>query len=383
MFYLKDANGNVVRALEWSGQTLTFVYRHDTGRVESCQDVSYFEEMGIDYTLLETIDKNIFAKSAIHSISQLDGRLRIVREADQLLTNVELPKDDPKKFTAILRNVAAGSVAVAALFAGLAFFITPKETPVEEPQVVQVMDRKQMEKMIVVAPAAQKIVTPRKVVAQKATPQIIKKNVVARQSGVLGVLGSLKSSKQQGGLKLTQADTSAGIGRGGNRGSGGVQTSVYSKGLFSAPLGSGGRVNGAGGYGTKGKGGGQAGYGKVAIVGSGEGFFQPVESEASVEGGLDRNEIAAVIRRHESEVRFCYEQGLQTKPKLNGRLSMKFMIGPKGSVTLAQVMNSSLGNIPVENCIRDRLKTWNFPQPQGGVTVKVSYPFILRRVTDS
>jgi hypothetical protein len=26
-----------------------------------------------------------------------------------------------------------------------------------------------------------------------------------------------------------------------------------------------------------------------------------------------------------------------------------------------------------------RLKTWKFPLPEGGVDVKVSYPFILRR----
>jgi hypothetical protein len=62
---------------------------------------------------------------------------------------------------------------------------------------------------------------------------------------------------------------------------------------------------------------------------------------------------------------------------------MKFMIGPHGSVTLAQVQNSSLNHMPVENCIRDHLKTWNFPQPEGGVTVKVTYPFILRRVSDT
>lgn len=204
-----------------------------------------------------------------------------------------------------------------------------------------------------------------------------------QQSGVLGVLGSLKTSRQQGGLKLSNADTSSGIGRGGSAGSGGVQTSTYSKGMFSSPLGTGGKVNGAGGYGTKGKGGGQAGYGQVSLVGAGGSYFQAVESEAWVEGGLDRNEIAAVINRHISEVRYCYEKGLQSKPSLSGRLSMKFYIGPKGSVTLAQVANSSLGHAAVENCIQNRLKTWQFPQPQGGVTVKVSYPFVLRRVSDT
>ncbi|RYZ78956.1 MAG: AgmX/PglI C-terminal domain-containing protein [Proteobacteria bacterium] len=38
-------------------------------------------------------------------------------------------------------------------------------------------------------------------------------------------------------------------------------------------------------------------------------------------------------------------------------------------------MNSKI----IEDCIVMRLKTWQFPLPQGGVDVKVSYPFVLRR----
>ncbi len=79
-----------------------------------------------------------------------------------------------------------------------------------------------------------------------------------KRMGPLGALGSLSKSKQVGGLNLGAANTTAGPGLGGNAGSGGVQTSLYAKGLTSAPLGAGHNVEGAGGYGTKGKGGGQA-----------------------------------------------------------------------------------------------------------------------------
>ena len=74
---------------------------------------------------------------------------------------------------------------------------------------------------------------------------------------------------------------------------------------------------------------------------------------------------------------------LQKNAKLAGRVSMKFLIGPEGYVTSANIGNSSLNYQPSETCIRDHLKTWKFPKPQGGVTVKVNYPFVLRRVTDS
>ena len=387
MFYLQDSDGNVVRAVEWSGEKMVFILRHDTRRVETCEDVSMYDEVGIEYTILDTVSKSKFAKSGvIYPVK--GGHLSLVKSStdgiENVLANVELPYDDNKQFEVIAKKTAITGVAAAILLFGLSFIITPKDPVKEELQVVQVMDRKQIEKMIVVAPSETKVAKMKPRAVKRITAPAIKKAVAVKQSsGVLGVLGSLNKSKQQGGLKLSDAQASAGIGRGGSLGSGGMQTTVYSKGMFSAPLGSGGKVNGGGGYGTRGKGGGQAGYGQVSLVGAGSGFFQPVESEAWVGGGLDRNEIAAVIQRHISEVRFCYEQGLQQKPKLSGRLSMDFMIGPNGSVSVAKVNNSSLDHVPVENCIRNRLRTWNFPKPDGGVTVKVTYPFILRRVSDT
>jgi hypothetical protein len=388
MYFLEDTNGNVVRAVDFSGKKLTFVLRLDTKRVEAYEDLSVLDEQEIKYTVLETINRQDLEKSKSGAV-QIDSHLKLVRDGGEILTNVRLPEDDPEKFALLLKRSSIVGGGLAALLLILGFFVHPDDAKKEELQVVQVMDRKDIEKSVPVPPAPEKVrpqphVQKHIVRHRVALPKVVKRTVAPSQnSGVLGVLGSLKKSNQRGGLQLDQAQASAGIGRGGSQGSGGIQTAVYSKGLFAAPLGTGGKVNGAGGYGTKGKGGGRAGYGQVSLIGAGNSYFTPVESEAWVEGGLDKNEIAAVIKRHESEVVYCYEQGLQQKPRLSGRLSMKFMIGPRGTVTLAQVTNSSLNHIPVENCIRDRLKSWNFPQPQGGVTVKVTYPFILRRVSDA
>jgi hypothetical protein len=200
-----------------------------------------------------------------------------------------------------------------------------------------------------------------------------------KRMGALGALGSLSKSKQLGGLDLAKANTTAGPGLGGNAGSGGTQTSLYAKGLTSAPLGAGNRVEGAGGYGTKGKGGGQAGYGKMTMVGSTGAAPIGLSQEATVETGLDRDAIAAVINRNLGQVRFCYEQGLQADPNLNGRVAVDFTIGGNGAVKAANVANSSLNSKTIEECIVMRLKSWKFPLPQGGVDVKVSYPFVLRR----
>ena len=384
MYYLKDIDGKTIRAVNWSDDQLTVVLREDNHRVELAEDLAFYDEQNIKYEILDVVNKKDVNLSRSHQIKTIKGHLTLVQESDEVLANVELPQDDSQQFLFVMKRTSQIGGGLACLIFSLSFFLKAKIQP-QELQVVQVMDRKQIEKSIVVPVSPHRpVARVQAKYAQKIKTPIVKhQQVVAKASGVLGVLGSLKNSKQYGGLKLNDAQASAGIGRGGSQGSGGVQTSVYAKGMFSAPVGSGGKVNGAGGYGTRGKGGGQAGYGKISLVGAGGSFFTPVESDALIGGGLDRNEIAAVINRHLSEVRYCYEQGLQQKPKLAGRLSMNFMIGPSGVVASARVMNSSLNHALVEGCIRDRLKTWNFPKPVGGVTVKVSYPFILRRVSDT
>jgi hypothetical protein len=188
----------------------------------------------------------------------------------------------------------------------------------------------------------------------------------------------LQKGNKAGGLNLGAATTSAGPGLGGSEGSGGVQTSLYAKGITSAALGAGGNIQGAGGYGTKGKGGGQAGYGQLKLTGSSGVSPVALGEGASVATGLDRDQIAAVITRNLGQVRYCYEQGLQQDANLSGRVVVDFVIGPNGIVKTANLASTPI-SATVEDCLMMRLKTWKFPLPEGGVDVKVSYPFILRR----
>jgi hypothetical protein len=210
-------------------------------------------------------------------------------------------------------------------------------------------------------------------------PKVTRKENTLKRMGALSALGSLSNSKQKGGIDLGAVKTTAGPGLGGTEGSGGVQTSLYGKGITSAPLGAGANLQGGGGYGTKGKGGGQAGYGKLSLTGSAGSNPIALTQEATMDSGLDRDQIAAVVNRNMGQIRFCYEQGLQGEPSLNGRVAIDFTISGAGQVSTAQVANTTLNSKMVEECIVMRLKTWKFPLPQGGVNVKVVYPFNLKR----
>jgi hypothetical protein len=207
------------------------------------------------------------------------------------------------------------------------------------------------------------------------------KQINLNQMGDLAVLGSLNQSQNKGGLKLDKAQVTRGPGLGGSQGSGGMQTIIYGKGLIAAPLGLNVQAQGSGGYGKKGPGGGLGGAGKLNLIGSSTAFFQPVVSDTVLEGGLDSAQIAEVIQRHLGQIRYCYEQGLQTHPDLNGRVAIKFLISGSGQVTTAQVTSSSLKSQPVEECLVTKLKSWPFPKPRGGVVVKVNYPFVLKRMS--
>lgn len=394
-FVIENRRGEVVRTLDWQGIKLHIIYRHDTRRIETIDDLKAFEKLDIPFTYIEEVRKSSVQKSPV-DIGQV-GTLRYVENIESLSPSPQTIEDETQPFIQSLKWISGVSTGFLALMFIIAYFIKPEE---QEVRIVEIVARPQVEekkpeprqskqpkqkvKQMVVK-ASNKKVTPR--VAKTATVRKVANpttnKMTVNQMGALGVLGSMSSSKQKGGLNLDAVSTSKGIGRGGNEGSGGMQQSIYGKGLTSAALGEGQRANGAGGYGTKGKGGGQAGYGKLSLVGSSGSFFQPVRSETQVEGGLDRNEIAAVIERHLGEIRYCYEQGLQQSPKLSGRVSMKFFIGAEGYVTSANITNSSLRSNQVEGCITNRLKSWKFPNPRGGVVVKVNYPFVLKRVTDS
>jgi hypothetical protein len=396
-YVLENRAGQVVRQIDWQADSLAVVYRHDTGRIQTVSDIKSLDEEGIEYEHMMDVSRAEVEKAPVKVKSF--GTLRFVQDITLISPTLDVIEDSEEPLIVSFKWVGSSLAVMLAILLIAGQFLTPEKK--EEPMLVTVMERpeekpvppppvprpepkRQKKIKMVVAASTKKVRTPHvaKVKTVRKSPTPVRPTMALNQIGALGAFGSLTASKQNGGVKLNAVTTSPGIGRGGSEGSGGMQTAIYGKGLVSAPLGAGQKANGGGGYGTRGKGGGQAGYGTMSLVGSSGAFFQPVESEALVEGGLDRNAIAAVIQRHQGEIRYCYEQGLQTKPHLAGRIAIRFFIGGDGIVTTANISNTSLRSTLVENCITGRLKTWKFPEPKGGVTVRVTYPFVLRRVSD-
>jgi hypothetical protein len=42
------------------------------------------------------------------------------------------------------------------------------------------------------------------------------------------------------------------------------------------------------------------------------------------------------------------------------------------------VQQTTMASEPVESCIVNHVRRWAFPQPQGGGTVQVTYPYVFK-----
>jgi TonB family protein len=101
-------------------------------------------------------------------------------------------------------------------------------------------------------------------------------------------------------------------------------------------------------------------------------------SRAEVLEGIDGDTIQRVIRRYLNQIRYCYQAvGLPNNPRLQGEIKVAFLIGPMGTVLRTEMVSSSLGNGPTEQCVLAQIRTWRFPKT-GGRTAYVVYPFRFR-----
>jgi len=221
----------------------------------------------------------------------------------------------------------------------------------------------------------------------RSAPKAIDPNAkdIVKNSGLIGLLGrgkggGLSTIFGQGGLG---GDLKGAIGNmfgpvvGDSYGLGGL-------GLKGSGSGGGGQGEtiGIGGVGTKGRGGGLGSYG-TGVGGLGKKGDRDVSIQAgtaAVVGSIDKELIRKVIQEHASQIRYCYEQELQRDPKLEGKVSIRWVINADGRVANPQVDSGSttLGSDRVHRCMMDRIASWEFPKPKGGGIAVITYPWILR-----
>ena len=202
----------------------------------------------------------------------------------------------------------------------------------------------------------------------------------AMNRGAVDVLNQLGPSNVFGG------DAAAGVAE--LEAIGGVSDTGLGQSYGQGGLGKfGGGLAGGGGRLSTGVGGGAIGVGRSGgsnVGGNLRGVSDrkvrtPVVSSQpfTLTGALDMDIVRRVIAEHRREIVACYETELQKVPDLQGRIDVEFVIGPDGAVGGTKLKASTMKNEAVHACVQRRVKQWRFPEPKGGGTVRVSYPWIF------
>jgi hypothetical protein len=404
-FVLENKKGEVVRTFAFNANDLFLIYRHDTRRVEVVENLKELDQEEISYDVLKKTTAGSVMKRAV----TLDngGHFRWATTIEKTARTVQIEDDSEEQEKVIYKYTAFTQIGALTLIFIIGLLIEPLLISKPEEPVVTVIPQEfiQKKEQITVKAAEHKIDPVKKVAKKKDVSKAkevpktltahvksprkenapLRTKVQVEKVGALGALGGMKNgSRNSSGFKMNAVNDSRGTSwnSSGAGGVGGMERAIHGKGLVAATMGQGSHIEGGGGYGTRGKaGGGRPGYGEMNMGGTAASYFEPLQEEALVEGGLDRDQIAAVIERHKGEVIYCYEKGLQVKAGLSGRVSIRWVINGQGIVNGASVESSSLRSAQVEGCIVSHLRTWRFPKPVGGVNVKVSYPFVLKRLS--
>lgn len=91
-------------------------------------------------------------------------------------------------------------------------------------------------------------------------------------------------------------------------------------------------------------------------------------------GALDRSLVDAVLKRNLAQIRYCYQRELTKNPQLAGRIAVRFTIAPDGSVSSAEIAESTMDNELVPTCLTGRFLRFVFPAPRNQKPVIVTYP---------
>lgn len=94
-------------------------------------------------------------------------------------------------------------------------------------------------------------------------------------------------------------------------------------------------------------------------------------------GGLDREIVRRVVRRHLPELLACYEPATKIHPELGGFLAIDFTIAPSGQVRAAGVRASTLGHDGIGSCFVEAMRGWRFPSPLYGEDAVVVQRFTM------
>lgn len=97
--------------------------------------------------------------------------------------------------------------------------------------------------------------------------------------------------------------------------------------------------------------------------------------EFAVSAGFPNEVVKRIFRQNLGRLRLCYEQQLASKPKLEGKMQLDFIITLAGDIQAPHASAVTLNDTAMFDCVVRSLKDVTFPQPEAPVTVSVPLSF--------
>jgi len=85
-----------------------------------------------------------------------------------------------------------------------------------------------------------------------------------------------------------------------------------------------------------------------------------------LKGHLDPGQIEKGVAPHQGALARCYKAQARRSKYLGGKLVMKFVVGPDGTVKDALLEENDLGSWTVEHCVLEIARAMSFAAPKGG-----------------
>jgi hypothetical protein len=99
----------------------------------------------------------------------------------------------------------------------------------------------------------------------------------------------------------------------------------------------------------------------------------PARAPEADERTLPRRAVEAVVGRSAARLRLCYDDGERREPGLAGRILVRYLADPGGSVLLAADGGSTVADPAVVRCVLATFAAMAFPRREGGEPVWATY----------
>jgi hypothetical protein len=97
---------------------------------------------------------------------------------------------------------------------------------------------------------------------------------------------------------------------------------------------------------------------------------------SATQGFCKKSNIESVVKRRAGAIRACYEQRLQVKKDLAGKVTIRWTINAEGRVEGATATQNTLSDGETTSCIVRIMARLSFEKPEGGICV-VQWPFVF------